>query len=426
MQMTGRVQRMTIYFGESDRWQGKPLYMALLETLRGAGLAGATVTRAVAGFGAHSRIKVARLADLSADLPMIIEVVDTPERLAHALDTVGPMVTEGLITLEDVTVVKYTHRYAPRLPDNNRVSDIMVRDVAVAQPATPIHAVVQLLLDRRVKAVPVVDSEHHVVGIITGGDLLRRGGLPVRLSLVNQLPPDLKAHHLQVLEESGRVAGDIMTPQPVTIRQDAPLSEAMDQMVRRQLKRLPVTDYQGRLVGLVSRIEILRAIAAVQEAQPAPPPPTGLGLQVREVMISDVPTARPETPLDEILPRLVASPLRRVVIVGATNHVQGLITDATLLEQAASGAKTTLWASVRHALGLGEPTPARSDLRAEDVMLRQVVTIVETASVLDAIGLMVETHIKRLVVVDQAGRLVGMLGRQRALQAVTGEAPAEE
>ena len=48
MQMTGRVQRMTIYFGESDRWQGKPLYMALLETLRGAGLAGATVTRAVA------------------------------------------------------------------------------------------------------------------------------------------------------------------------------------------------------------------------------------------------------------------------------------------------------------------------------------------------------------------------------------------
>lgn len=424
MSMTGAAKRLTIYLGESDRWHGQPLYMALLETLRQGGLAGATVTRAVAGFGAHSRIKTARLADVSADLPMVIEVVDTSERIEGILDTVGAMVNEGLITLEDVTVVKYTHRFAPRLPADRRVADVMVRDVTVVQADTPLGQVAQVLLQRGVKAVPVVDRAGHVIGVITGGDLLTRGGLPLRLSLHAHLPPELTAQHVQVLEDSGRVAADIMTPQPVTVRQDARLTEVAAEMARRHLKRLPVTDAEGRLVGLISRIEILRALAAVEEAQPAPPPPTGSGLQVREVMVADVPTAQADTPLDDVLSRLVASPLRRVVVVDADRRVQGLITDAALLERAAPEPKGGLWASVRFALGLGGPPPPRTDLRARDVMLRNVVTVRDTASVLTAIGLMVEHRVKRLVVVDADGRLVGMLGRQRALQAVAGEPPA--
>jgi uncharacterized protein len=102
---------LTIYIGESDKWRGKALHVALLETLRTQGMAGATVTRGLAGFGAHSVIRTANILVLSMDLPLIVQVIDTPEKIESVLKVIAPMVGEGLITLDDVEVVKYTHRY---------------------------------------------------------------------------------------------------------------------------------------------------------------------------------------------------------------------------------------------------------------------------------------------------------------------------
>src|SRR3989304_5135523 len=92
------AQRLNIYLGESDRWRGKPLYAAILETLKTEGIAGATVVRGVAGFGAHSRIHTATILRLSEDLPLRIEVVDSREKISHAIEVISPMVREGLIT----------------------------------------------------------------------------------------------------------------------------------------------------------------------------------------------------------------------------------------------------------------------------------------------------------------------------------------
>jgi len=111
LSISKNAKRICIYIGESDRWRGKPLYAAILETLKTNGAAGATVTRGVAGFGAHSRIHTAAILRLSEDLPLRIEVIDSPEKVSKALDAITPMVREGLITLEDVQVVRYTHRY---------------------------------------------------------------------------------------------------------------------------------------------------------------------------------------------------------------------------------------------------------------------------------------------------------------------------
>ena len=79
------AQRLRIYIDEGDRWRGQPLEAALLETLRARGMAGATVFRGAAGFGAHSRIHTARLEVLSTDLPVVLEVVDSPEKIAAIL-----------------------------------------------------------------------------------------------------------------------------------------------------------------------------------------------------------------------------------------------------------------------------------------------------------------------------------------------------
>lgn len=98
---------MRIFIGESDRWERRPLYMALLELFRQKGLAGATVLRGVAGFGPDSIIHQASFLRLSADLPLIIEIVDTQEHLDVVLPDVDRMMGGGLITMEKVRVVRY-------------------------------------------------------------------------------------------------------------------------------------------------------------------------------------------------------------------------------------------------------------------------------------------------------------------------------
>lgn len=98
---------MRIFIGESDRWERRPLWSALLELFRGRGLAGATVLRGVAGFGAASVIHEAGILKLSADLPLIIEVVDAEARLNEVLPEIDRMMGGGLITMERVRVVRY-------------------------------------------------------------------------------------------------------------------------------------------------------------------------------------------------------------------------------------------------------------------------------------------------------------------------------
>jgi hypothetical protein len=109
MDITGPARLMRIYIGEADKWQGKPLAAALVERLRAEGLAGATVLRGVEGFGANSRIHTARLLRLSEDLPMVVEVVDRPERIDRVLPIVDEMVGDGMVVMSDVTVVQYRH-----------------------------------------------------------------------------------------------------------------------------------------------------------------------------------------------------------------------------------------------------------------------------------------------------------------------------
>jgi PII-like signaling protein len=103
----GEQVLMRICLGEADRWERRPLYMALLELFRAKGLAGATVLKGVAGFGPDSIIHQASLLRLSADLPLVIEVVDTQEHLDAVLPEVDRMMGGGLITMEKVRVVRY-------------------------------------------------------------------------------------------------------------------------------------------------------------------------------------------------------------------------------------------------------------------------------------------------------------------------------
>ena len=100
---------LRIYVGESDRWQHQPLYEAIVLKARELHLAGATVLRGPMGFGAASRIHTAKILRLSMDLPMVIEIVDTEEKVNALLPFLDEMMGGGLVTLEKIKVIHYRH-----------------------------------------------------------------------------------------------------------------------------------------------------------------------------------------------------------------------------------------------------------------------------------------------------------------------------
>lgn len=105
---------LRIFIGEADRWQGKPLYEAIVEEARRRGLAGATAWKGFMGFGAHSRMHTAKILRLSEDLPVLIEIVDAAEKIEAFLPDLDRMVTEGLVTLERAEVILYRGPQKPR------------------------------------------------------------------------------------------------------------------------------------------------------------------------------------------------------------------------------------------------------------------------------------------------------------------------
>jgi len=107
VKIEGKGKLLRIYVGESDTWHGKPLYQAIVERVRAEGLAGATVIRGIEGFGADSRIHTSRILRLSEDLPVLIEIADTTERIDRIVPLLDEMVTEGLVTVENVEIIAY-------------------------------------------------------------------------------------------------------------------------------------------------------------------------------------------------------------------------------------------------------------------------------------------------------------------------------
>lgn len=109
MRLPDEALLLRIFIGESDRHDGRPLYEMIVELARQRGLAGATVLRGVSGFGANSRIHTAKILRLSEDLPMVVEIVDAPDRIEAFLPELDAMIGEGLVTLERVRVIAYRH-----------------------------------------------------------------------------------------------------------------------------------------------------------------------------------------------------------------------------------------------------------------------------------------------------------------------------
>jgi uncharacterized protein len=106
-------QLLRVFIGESDQWEGKPLYRAIVLKARELGLAGATVLRGPMGFGANSRLHTTKLLELSTDLPIVVELVDAADKIQNLLPFLDQAVAEGLITIEEVRILRYRPSVSP-------------------------------------------------------------------------------------------------------------------------------------------------------------------------------------------------------------------------------------------------------------------------------------------------------------------------
>ena len=118
MQIPHEAVLLRIFIGESDRWEHKPLYEAIVLKAREMHLAGATVLRGPMGFGKSSHLHTAKILRLSMDLPLVIELVDSEEKIQSFLPVLDPMMGGGLLTLEKVEVIEYRAGPAPEAPED--------------------------------------------------------------------------------------------------------------------------------------------------------------------------------------------------------------------------------------------------------------------------------------------------------------------
>jgi CBS domain-containing protein len=200
-------------------------------------------------------------------------------------------------------------------------------------------------------------------------------------------------------------------------------------MVEHNVKRLPVVDSHGALIGMVSRYDLLKTVAEGLRQRPDVPIelPLGTATAASDIMMREVPQVRVDTPLAEALDRLLETEKRRVIVVDADAQVVGIITDGDVMRRAAKqvrgGALSRLagWFS-------GGPRPHEVEVEsrnrtASDVMTSPVVTVQTDTPIVEVIHLMTMHRIKRVPVVDSNRRLVGLVGRAGVLSALSQKRP---
>src|SRR5262245_5319209 len=119
MRTEGQAHLLRIFVNESDRWEGRAVYESIVRAAREAGLAGATALRAIEGFGATGRVHSVKVLHLSADVPIVVEIIDSPERIADFLPTLDNLIGEGVATIEKVHALTYRRDNAETAPPDS-------------------------------------------------------------------------------------------------------------------------------------------------------------------------------------------------------------------------------------------------------------------------------------------------------------------
>lgn len=204
-----------VHTSEDIRWQGKPLSEAILTFVRDSKLAArCTVARGVAGCYENGDLATSKIEILSFKMPLKIEIVLPASEAERILPTIQEMVIDGIVAVNDLAVVSHkTQKHL--IPKRLQVRDVMTPSPQRVHATTPVSNVVRMLLSGGFNGIPVVDDLDRPVGVITQGDLISRGKMPVRLGLMQQLGQENLDAVLK--EMADMTAGQVMTKPVVAI-----------------------------------------------------------------------------------------------------------------------------------------------------------------------------------------------------------------
>jgi CBS domain-containing protein len=375
-------------------------------------MAGATVTRGLAGFGAHSTIHTANLLDLSLDLPLIIQTIDTAEKIEAILKIIATMVGEGLITLDDVEVVKYTHRYLNPLPADKHVSEVMTRKVITLTDTMPVAKAWETMLKQSLKAMPVLNAKGEVVGMLTDEDLLERAGLEQHLSVAKRLDEHMVQAEFSTLRKSPLKVADLMTAPAITVREDEALGIAAARMAEHGIKRLPVLNQNGKLVGVLSRLDVLQQVVSKEAKKRAARAPSGAAQTLGDIMIPEIPTIEEQAPLADVIARFLEADTRRLIVIDGEGHPLGLISDSDAVTRVRPASQRSVLQALR-----GRKNAPDEKITASQLMSLKVLSASPNTPLMEATQMMLTQKRKWMVVVDKDGKAIGLVDRQVLFQA---------
>ncbi len=421
--MAMKYRLITVYTAEEVRSHGHALHDAVVDYVKSLKIAARCfVSRATAGCYETGEVASQSLLTISYNMPVKIEIVLPATEAEAVLVALQDMVTDGIVAVGDLDVRSYKTRQN-LIPRQIKVRDIMTAAPQTVSPETPVDAVVRLLLPAVFTGVPVVDAAGRPLGIITQGDLVYRAGMPLRLGLLAESAPGRKDSAFEAL--AGQRAEAIMTRPAVVVTEDHRLSEAVDLMLRKKVKRLPVVNENSILTGMLSRVDVFRTIMregpdwdAIRRRHVQ----VDNLRYVADIMRRDSQTVTPDTSVEDVIRIIDTDDIQRVAVVAPEGRFLGLIADRDLLA-AFAGKGFGFWDYLSCKLSFKTSHECSRELRktlrektAGDVMKTGLVIVGENTSIEEAIRLMVEKRLKRLPVVDAEGRFRGMISRDALLK----------
>lgn len=303
----------------------------------------------------------------------------------------------------------------------------MTPDPVANTPETCVLEVARILMAHRFRGLPVVDGDRKVLGVVTEEDLVTRGGLPVRPGLLARLGAEAVDREPELARLAGIQVRELMTTPAVTIRADALVHEAVPKMAERSLRTLPVVDAAGKLLGVISRLDILLAAGhwsrSANQWNRLDEVGTELSV-VGEAVVGRERRVLPGAPLLEVGESIARSGIRRVAVVDESGRLLGVVAGMDLI-RALEPERAGLWDYLVRRLSGSEVRQRHPGLSqrvqgqtAAALMTTNVVIARADEPLNTAIVRMAEHGLRELPVVDGAGRFVGFLSRPALLRAL--------
>ncbi|MHB1460897.1 MAG: DUF190 domain-containing protein [Armatimonadota bacterium] len=413
-----------IFTSEDARWHGKAAWDVVIRRIQEMHIAArCVVTRGYAGCFENGEVANGFIEVEAFNMPIKIEIVLPSAELDAVLSLADEVLPDGIVAVRELDV--RVHKcHSSLIPHQLTVKDVMTASPVSVTEDCPVAEVIRILTSHEFKTLPVVNDHNEPVGIITQNDLITRAGMPVRLGLLTRFEQSQRDTYLQQL--SGLTARQVMTHPLVCVEAGKRLTAAVDKMLHHKLKRLPVVDSEGKLVGILARSDIFHTIARNASGIGQDQPHRSLAGKVDtvgEIMDRDVSLVYADTSLLEVVRTMSASGTQRAVVVDAGGKLAGMVFDADLL-QVFSEHKAGLWSQLLSHLPLAEIAKRHREYieqahhhTAADVMKTDIITIREDVRIGEAVNIMIEHGIKRLPVVDQAGVFLGLVSRDAVLRA---------